>query len=142
MTEYGMAMIIVVGVGYGLWRVIQWIGNQFLIPIRDSFLSHLDAVSRMMDSVPPAVEAVKHHSLTAADSLQKIAGAQNTLISLSHQLAAEHAESDEHYNKSTRAFKEFIEAAIRALESGKDRITADHYQAAMAHLQAARQELS
>ena len=47
-TVAGVVLVILACVGFALWRILSWTGNNVVIPARDRMFKHLDRVDETM----------------------------------------------------------------------------------------------
>jgi hypothetical protein len=55
-TVAGVLLVIFVCFGLAVWRVISWIGREFVIPGRDRMFRHLDRVDDTMKDVSTSLQ--------------------------------------------------------------------------------------
>ena len=71
-TNFGVAAIILVAIGLGVYKGSKWVGSEILIPVRDrlmgralGFIDNIEgAIQKLCNSVDSIQSVLEHHSET------------------------------------------------------------------------------
>lgn len=53
----GLAVVIVVAAGVGVWRLCGWFGTNVITPGRDAFIQHLHSIGTFMTATTKSLES-------------------------------------------------------------------------------------
>jgi cell division protein FtsB len=53
----GIAVVILIYLGYAMWRGGQWLGTNILIPLKDAGLEHLEGINEYMKATAKALDS-------------------------------------------------------------------------------------
>lgn len=78
--DYGIASVVIWGVGYLAMRTGAWVGNELIKPIRDRMLAHLENVdtnietnSKTMQAVAESLDATRRDTAEIKTIVKQIA---------------------------------------------------------------------
>ena len=139
--DYGLFALVVAVLFAGAWKGFAWLGEHVLTPMTKNFVEHIQSLGKVMDKVPPAMEAAATHiqaSTVAMASMTKT-GEENRLIMRALMEKASDGGMD--HQKVHRALREMVDAALRAVEAETSKVAlGPHYDPVVEHLKAARKE--
>jgi len=69
-TVTGVVLVILAALAFAVWRVLSWVGREFVIPGRDRMFRHLDRVDQTMQDVSTSLQKLA----TVPDRLDTIEG--------------------------------------------------------------------
>jgi hypothetical protein len=49
--EFGLPVAALCAIGYGTWHIMQWIGTQVVIPLRDRHFAFLTSLEATLDAI-------------------------------------------------------------------------------------------
>jgi hypothetical protein len=71
-TNQGLAIGMLIAIGLGAWRAINWFGKNVVLPMKDSALTHLQETDRTMKANAEATKALTSTIQTMHSDVQTI----------------------------------------------------------------------
>jgi hypothetical protein len=56
--DLGIPVVALLAIGIGLWRVIEWLGREVIIPLKDRHLAFLDSLATTMSTLADTQTAI------------------------------------------------------------------------------------
>ena len=121
LNDHGFPIMVAVTLFVFIWRTVRWMARELIIPVRDSFLKHMEDVRDLMESVPATLVAIEQQAAAATASVSSVNGK---------------------VKGTNTALRAVLEAAIRTTDASRERLGEEHYRAIMDHLNKAKAEFA
>jgi len=68
----GIAVVILIAIGFATWRVIDWSASNIVVPLKDGALRHLDETNKALTKSADATDRLASHLDSMHDDVRDI----------------------------------------------------------------------